>query len=95
MQTPDSQWFVESFHLHSPIEEFEQFSRIEAERQRAEQPSIDDSVHREATELVLRKLRPIPRADRRRSTGTNDGQRANSMDPDKDGRRASEPGVSP
>jgi hypothetical protein len=58
MTTSGEKWFVEEFHLHSPVEEFQEFSRLEMERLRAGNPKFDDSTHREAIDLVLRKLRP-------------------------------------
>ena len=51
-------WFVEEFHLRSPVEEFQEFSRLEIERLRNENPTFNDSNHRQAVDLVLRKLRP-------------------------------------
>jgi hypothetical protein len=51
-------WFVEEFHLHSPVEEFQEFARLEIERLRSGNPKFDDSTHREAVDRVLRKLRP-------------------------------------
>jgi len=51
-------WFVEEFHLRSPVEEFQEFSRLEIERLRNGNPTFDDSNHRQAVDLVLRKLRP-------------------------------------
>ncbi len=93
MGTADSQWFVENFHLHSPVEEFEQFARIEAERLRAEHPGVDDSIHREAAELVLRKLRPIRREDRLASAAGNARPQVRDVDPHPDDRRATRPGA--
>ena len=51
-------WFVDEFHLRSPIEEFQEFSRLEIQRLRNAKPGFDDSTHRQAVDLVLRKLRP-------------------------------------
>ena len=51
-------WFVEEFHLRSPVEEFQEFSRLEIERLRNGNPTFNDSNHRHAVDLVLRKLRP-------------------------------------
>ncbi len=58
MDTSDDKWFVEQFHLRSPIEEFQESSRLEIERLRDRNPRFDDSIHREAIDLTLRKLRP-------------------------------------
>ena len=58
MDISGEKWFVEQFHLRSPVEEFQQCSRLEIERLRTEDPRFNDSTHREAIELVLHKLRP-------------------------------------
>lgn len=50
-------WFVEEFHLRSPIEEFQEFSRLEIERLSRASCEFDDATHRQAVDLVLRKLR--------------------------------------
>jgi len=49
--------FVEKFHLRSPVEEFEEYSRNALEQLRAGDCDCDESNHREAISLVLRKLR--------------------------------------
>ena len=56
--SPDGEWFVEQFHLRSPVEEFQEHGRLELERLRDGNPKFDDSTQREAIDLVLRKLRP-------------------------------------
>lgn len=58
MDTSDEKWFVEQFHLRSPVEEFQEYSRLEIERLRDGDPRFDDFTQREAIDLVLRKLRP-------------------------------------
>lgn len=58
MNTPSEKWFVEEFHLRSPVEEFEEFGRLEVERLYGANPKFDASTHREAMDLVLQKLRP-------------------------------------
>ncbi|MCH7808391.1 MAG: hypothetical protein IIB60_04130 [Planctomycetes bacterium] len=57
MSTSTDNWFVEEFHLRSPVEEFQEFSRLELERARNADPGINDAVDREAVDLVLRRLR--------------------------------------
>ena len=57
MSTSTDNWFVEEFHLRSPVEEFQEFSRLELERARNADPSLNDAVDREAVDLVLRRLR--------------------------------------
>jgi len=57
MGASGQEWFVEQFHLRSPIEEFQEFSRLEIERLHDGNPRFDDSTHREAIDLVLRRLR--------------------------------------
>ena len=57
-QGTDEKWFVEEFHLRSPIEEFREFSRLELERLCNGNPTFDVSTHRKAIDLVLRKLSP-------------------------------------
>lgn len=57
MGTSTDEWFVEQFHLRSPVEEFCDLTRAELDRLRIENPGFDDSAHRAATDLVLRKLR--------------------------------------
>jgi hypothetical protein len=58
MDTSSDKWFVEQFHLRSPVEEFQESSRLEMERLREADPKFEDSIHREAVELTLRKMRP-------------------------------------
>lgn len=58
MDTSGEKWFVEQFHLRSPVEEFQEHSRLEIERLRDGAAKFDDGTHREAVALVLRKLRP-------------------------------------
>lgn len=57
MSTSTDSWFVEEFHLRSPVEEFQEFSRLELEQARNADPGINDAVDREAVDLVLRRLR--------------------------------------
>ncbi len=52
------QWFVEEFHLRSPVEEFEEFSRQEMERLRRANAKYNETTYREAVDLVLDTLRP-------------------------------------
>jgi len=56
MDTPTQEWFVDEFHLRSPVEEFEEFSSREVERLRSEDPSFADARHRAAIDLVRTKL---------------------------------------
>ena len=58
MDGSTEKWFVEQFHLRSPLEEFQESSRVEMERLHSSDPKFDDSTHREAIELTLSKLRP-------------------------------------
>ena len=58
MNTPHEKWFVEQFHLRSPVEEFQEHARLEMERLRDSDIRFDDTMHRHAVDLVLRKLRP-------------------------------------
>ena len=58
MSTSDEKWFVEDFHLRSPLEEFEEHGRLEVERLYQSHPKFDPAAHREAIELVVQKLRP-------------------------------------
>lgn len=58
MDTSGEKWFVEQFHLRSPMEEFQEHCRLEIDRLRESNPKFDDGVHREAVGLVLRKMRP-------------------------------------
>ena len=57
MNGSQDNWFVEEFHLASPVEEFETFSRHEIDRLRSANPNLNDAAHRQAVDLVLRKLR--------------------------------------
>jgi len=57
MSTPSEEWFVEQFHLRSPLEEFQEFGRFEIERLAAADTRFDEAQHRAAVDLVLRKLR--------------------------------------
>ena len=59
MDTSNDNWFVEQFHLRSPIEEFQESCRLEIERLRENDASFDDTTHREAVDLTLSKLRPV------------------------------------
>ena len=58
MKTPEEKCFVEQFHLRSPVEEFEEYSRAVVENPREGSGYSDDSTYREAIALVLSKLRP-------------------------------------
>lgn len=58
MKTPGEKCFVEQFHLRSPVEEFEEYSRTVIENPREGSGHSDDSTYREAIALVLSKLRP-------------------------------------
>lgn len=58
MPLPTDKWFVERFHLRSPVEEFEEYCRTARERLAEGVSAYDDSTHREAVGLVLQKLRP-------------------------------------
>lgn len=53
-----AKWFVEEFHLRSPVEEFQEYARLEIDRLRNGNPKFNESTHRQAVDLVLRKLRP-------------------------------------
>ena len=52
----DQQWFVEQFHLSSPLEEFEEHARLEMDRCRSEDAQFDDNNHRRAIRMVMGKL---------------------------------------
>lgn len=58
MNTSHEKWFVEQFHLRSPVEEFQENARLEMDRLRDADVKFDDTMHRRAVDLVLRKLRP-------------------------------------
>ena len=58
MTTLGKNWFVGQFHLRSPIEEFEDYSRTALDRLRDGSGNSDDSNCREAIDLVLSKLHP-------------------------------------
>ena len=51
------QWFVEEFHLRSPVEEFQEHAKLEINRLRNGNANASDALHRAAADLVLRKLR--------------------------------------
>lgn len=57
MKRTTEKYFVENFHLHSPVEEFQEHCRLEIDRLHAENPNVDDTLFRQATDLVLRKLK--------------------------------------
>lgn len=63
MSTSHRQWLVEDFRLNSPVKEFQDYSREEMERLRMVDPGFDDTGHRQAVELVLRRLRGERRND--------------------------------
>ncbi len=54
----DQQWYVEQFHLSSPLEEFEEHARLEMDRYRSEDTQFDDGIHRRAIRMVMAKLQP-------------------------------------
>jgi hypothetical protein len=56
MDTSSRRWFVEEFRLRGPLEEFQDFGEHEIERLRNADPEFDDTPHREAIDLVMRKL---------------------------------------
>lgn len=58
MDTSSDKWFVEQFHLRSPVEEFEDYSRAAIERLADGSGQYDDSTYREAVAMVLGRLRP-------------------------------------
>ena len=58
MTTSHGNWFVEQFHLRSPVEEFQEHCRLELERLRSAQSACHDAAHHEAVDLVLKKLLP-------------------------------------
>jgi hypothetical protein len=58
VDSSSEKWFVEQFHLRSPVEEFQEHCRLEMEQRREAEPKFGDSLHREAMTVVLRKLRP-------------------------------------
>lgn len=62
MSSSRGNWFVEQFHLRSPIEEFQEHSRLELERLRSGQSKCDETAHHEAISLVLKKLQPSRKA---------------------------------
>ena len=57
MSLPTDKWFVEEFHLRSPVDEFQEFARLEMERVRASDPDVNEAPYRQAVNLVLGKLR--------------------------------------
>ncbi len=58
MSQPGNEWFVEQFHLQSPIEEFQTHCRLEIERLRKDKSDFDEGSYREAIHLVMERLRP-------------------------------------
>ena len=56
MDAAGEKCFVEEFHLRSPVEEFEEYGRAALEHLRNGDPKLDETTHREAIGLVLRKL---------------------------------------
>jgi len=69
MGTSNETWFVEEFHLRSPVDEFREFGRLEVERLRKSHAKFDAARHRAAIELVLGRLQPA---------GTRSSQTASS-----------------
>lgn len=57
MNSSEDKWFVEQFHLRSPVEEFQEFAAAEFDRLIGEDPKFDEATHRRAVGLVLSKLR--------------------------------------
>ncbi len=57
MSTSSDKWFVEEFHLRSPVEEFQEHAKLEIDRLRNGNANASDALHRAAADLVLRKLR--------------------------------------
>lgn len=62
MNSSRGNWFVEQFHLRSPIEEFREHTRLELETLRSGQSKCDETAHQEAVRLVLKKLQPERKA---------------------------------
>lgn len=58
MGTSKETWFVEEFHLRSPVDEFREFGRLEVERLRKTDAKFDEARYRAAIELVLGRLQP-------------------------------------
>jgi len=58
MSQSGNEWFVEQFHLQSPIEEFQTHYRLEIERLRKDKSDFDEGSYREAIHLVMERLRP-------------------------------------
>ena len=57
MNSTEDKWFVEQFHLRSPVEEFQEFAAAEFDRLMIADPKFDEGTHRRAVNLVLSKLR--------------------------------------
>ncbi len=58
MDASPDKWFVEQFHLRSPVEEFEEYSGAAMDRLADGSGPYDDSTYREAVAMVLGRLRP-------------------------------------
>jgi hypothetical protein len=52
----DTPSLIRQFRLSNLAEEFTHYSQIEAERLQLADPNFDESLHKQAVELVLRKL---------------------------------------
>ncbi|MHC5112010.1 MAG: hypothetical protein ACYTHJ_19275 [Planctomycetota bacterium] len=55
MSLPNDKWFVEEFHLRSPIEEFEEHARFELQRM-VDTHHPHEPAFRGAIELVTQRL---------------------------------------
>lgn len=53
----DTSAIIQQFRLNDPAEEFTQYSQMEAERLQLADPNFDENLHKQAVELVLRKLK--------------------------------------
>lgn len=53
----DSPIIDQQFRLSDPAEEFVHYSQTEAERLQIDDPQFDESLHQQAVELVLRKIK--------------------------------------
>ncbi len=56
MDSSKQQWLVEDFRLDHPASEFEDYAQSEIARFRTADPTFDDSLHREAVEVILKQL---------------------------------------
>ena len=59
MKSKNDKWFVEEFHLRSPIEEFEEHARLELQRM-ADMHHPHEPAYRTAIDLVTSRITEEP-----------------------------------